>query len=162
MLMKIKHLFSTKLSAYSKRNREAGVSFVESAIIFPLVLMFIFGLIDFSIIARQYIIVTETLSSVGRKSSIWGSSCTVVNQTLMDSLTDELRTNLARQVSFIVTPGATETHPLGGGVSVTGKSLNVSISVPCQLCKIGYMFGTPTDVSITRSEFYAYENSSCT
>lgn len=100
---------------WRKRSGSKGQSLVETAIVLPIILLLIMGIIDFGLLFNNYIILSNASREGARKAALGGTDAEIVQtiQNMSPSL------QLAR-MSITITPGfASRNHGAEVKVAVT-------------------------------------------
>jgi len=102
------------LSRYIKNNR--GQALVEFALVLPVLLLFVVGMMDFGLIINQYIVVAEAAREGARSAALGNtdSAVTTVAKTAASSIDTS-------QLTVTISPGTTR---------VRGNSVTVTVAKP--------------------------------
>jgi Flp pilus assembly protein TadG len=109
---------------FSKLRNERGAAAVEFAIVLPLLLFVVFGIIEFSIIFYDKAMITNASREGARAGIVYrpGDPPRLTEQEIKDVVDTYLQTHL---ISFGGTSSATVTAPAAG--SATGTPLTVTV-----------------------------------
>lgn len=99
-----------KMTAYIKNNR--GQALVEFALILPVLMLLIVGVMEFGLIINQYMVVTQAAREGARSAALGGSNATVT--TTVKTAASQIDTS-----QIIVTISPSTTRVRGSGVTVT-------------------------------------------
>lgn len=100
------------ISNKRRRAREVGQSLAEFAIVVPIFLILVFGIVDFSLGLKAWLTVTNA-SREGARVLVLGQTCSQVT-----TATDNVAASLHPQVTVTITP-STCTGVTGDAMSVT-------------------------------------------
>ncbi|MHB9095211.1 MAG: TadE/TadG family type IV pilus assembly protein [Eubacteriales bacterium] len=120
------------------RKTEKGQAVVEMALILPILLMVIFGIIEFGRILNTYMIVTEISREGSRKGAVGGTD-SEIRTTVRSQVTDAgLDASLVHDSDIVITDPSTGTRP-------RGTSLKVQVSYPVDIIApyLGPLIGDP-------------------
>lgn len=122
-----------------KKDNEHGQSLVEFALVLPVLVLFLMGIIDFGRIVATHLIVAEAARDVARYASLGDTDAG------LDSVMQSDTSVIGSGATLTVNPAGSRTS--GGTVSVTvGDS--VSIFDPVLALIIGNHFGVQSTVSM--------------
>ena len=107
------------LARYMKNNR--GQALVEFALIIPVLLLLVVGVMEFGLVINQYMIVTEAAREGARSAALGGTNATVT--TVVKTAASQIDTS---QLTIVISP--TTTRIRGNGVTVTVKKPVKSIT----------------------------------
>lgn len=71
-----------------RNNSGKGQSLVETAIVLPLILLLLMGIIDFGLLFNNYIVISNASREAARKGALGGSDGDILN--IVEALTDTL------------------------------------------------------------------------
>lgn len=123
------------------RKTEKGQAVVEMALILPVLLLIIFGIIEFGRILNTYMIITE-ISREGARAGCVGGSDSDIRSTVRSRATDSgLDAALINDTDIVITPNT--------GSRLRGESLQVRVSYPVDIIAplLGPIIGDPYIVS---------------
>jgi TadE-like protein len=132
----------------SRGRREDGIALVEFALVLPVLLAVLTGILQFGLMFNRYITLTDAVRAGARTASL-GRGLTnpcdpAVDQTVSSALDIGLTTG-----AVTVTPGGTSTcsgasgYPYGsGGNFVQGDAVTVTAHIPYAFQIFGVSFGT--------------------
>ena len=106
-----------------RRRRQSGQALVEIALVLPILLMVLMGIIDFGRVFHGYLAVTNAARAAVRQAAV-GASDALVIQTAMDSSS----TLDISQVTVTVSPSLFQRYP-GGSITVQVQ-YNLAILTP--------------------------------
>jgi Flp pilus assembly protein TadG len=108
-------------------NREKGSSAVEFALVLPVLMLILFGIIEFSIIFYDKAIVTNASREGARRGIVYLSASTGVSaDEVASTVSSYCSSYLVSFGSGTVTPSTTVT----GNCAVPGSSLTVTVNYP--------------------------------
>lgn len=99
-----------RMTSYIKNNR--GQALVEFALILPVLMLLIIGVMEFGLIINQYMVVTEAAREGARSAALGGSNATIT--TVVKTAASQMDTS---QLTVTVSPATTRVR--GNGVTVT-------------------------------------------
>lgn len=118
------------------RRNQRGQAVVEMALVLPILLMLIFGIVEFGRILNTYMIVTNLSREGAREGAVGGTDTEIVNAVESGTNADQFDT---ASISIAIDPPATLSgRPRGSAVKVT-VSYPVDIIAPI----IGPIIGDP-------------------
>lgn len=100
------------------RRRSKGQSLVETAIILPIVLLLVMGIIDFGLLFNNYILISNASREGARKAALGGSDIEIV-QTVQNMTTT---LELSKMAIAITPPYGSRGHGAAVKVSITYRS----------------------------------------
>ena len=107
------------LTGYIKNNR--GQALVEFALIIPVLLLLVVGVMEFGLVINQYMVVAEAAREGARSAALGGSNATVT--TVVKTAASSIDTS---QLTVTISP--TTTRVRGSGVTVTVQKPVASIT----------------------------------
>jgi Flp pilus assembly protein TadG len=124
-----------QIDTIAKRRTEAGTTIVEATIVFPLMLLLVFGIAEFGISYTQWNSLTNAVREGARTGVVFRSPCDAVAVT---SLVQTTVSNFAGS-SGIDTTGITSS--VTGACTGTGTQLTVTASVPYNYIALSALAG---------------------
>ncbi len=117
------------------RRNQRGQAVVEMALVLPILIMLIFGIVEFGRILNTYMIVTNLSREGAREGAVGGTDTEITNAVQNGTNADQFDTGL---MSITIDPPAMSERPRGSAVKVT-VSYPVDIIAPV----IGPIIGDP-------------------
>ena len=120
------------------RETEQGQAVVEMALILPILLMLLFGVVEFGRILNTHMIVTEISREAARKGSVGGTD-TEIRDTVRSQATDSgLESSLILDGDIVITDPSSVKR-------ARGTTLKVQVSYPVDIIAplIGTLVGDP-------------------
>jgi Flp pilus assembly protein TadG len=103
---------------WKHRRRQKGQSLVETAIILPIILLLIMGIIDFGLLFNNYIIISNASREGARKAALGGTDTAVVQT--VQNMTTSLQ---MADMTISITPGySSRNHGTEVKVTVTYRN----------------------------------------
>jgi Flp pilus assembly protein TadG len=132
-------------------NREKGSSAVEFALVLPVLMLILFGIVEFGFILYDKAIVTNASREGARRGIVYrGVSAGVSAEEIVDTVSSYCGSYLVSLGSGTATPSTTIT----GNCAVPGSSLTVAVNYPYTflvLPDLGRSFGGSLTGGITLS-----------
>jgi Flp pilus assembly protein TadG len=113
------------------RHNQKGVAVVEFAIVLPLLLLLLFGIIEFSLLMYNKAMVTNASREGARRGIVYRVDPTTFNYSPLDDT--QIRTEVTNYLSnHLITLSGTSTHTttITRAVEVSGNTLNIQVSYP--------------------------------
>lgn len=103
---------------WKHRRRQKGQSLVETAIILPIILLLIMGIIDFGLLFNNYIVISNASREGARKAALGGTDTAVIQT--VQNMTASLQTH---DMTISITPGySARSHGTEVRVTVTYRN----------------------------------------
>lgn len=120
------------------RKTEKGQAIVEMALILPILLMLLFGIIEFGRILNTYMIVTEISREAARKGAVGGTDAEIRTTVWSQAADSGLDSSLIAESDIVITDPSSVKRP-------RGTTIKVRISYPVDIIAplIGSLIGDP-------------------
>ena len=114
-----------------KRRHEKGASAVEFALVLPLLLLILFGIIEFGFIFYDKAIVTNASREGARRGIVYSKNSAGIPVAVPTSdITDIVSSYCASYLVSLGTGSATPSTTITGNCAVPGNSLTVTVTYP--------------------------------
>lgn len=120
------------------RKTEKGQAVVEMALILPILLMLVFGIVEFGRILNTYMIVTEISREATRKGSVGGTDLQIRDTVRSQAGDSGLESSLIQDADIVITDPSSVKR-------ARGTTLKVQLSYPVDIIApvIGTLVGDP-------------------
>lgn len=120
------------------RKTEKGQAVVEMALILPILLMLVFGIVEFGRILNTYMIVTEISREAARKGSVGGTDLEIRDTVRNQAVDSGLKSSLIQDADIVITDPSSVKR-------ARGTTLKVQLSYPVDIIApvIGTLVGDP-------------------
>lgn len=120
------------------RKTEKGQAVVEMALILPILLMLVFGIVEFGRILNTYMIVTEISRDAARKGSVGGTDLEIRDTVRNQAVDSGLDSSLIQDADIVITDPSSVKR-------ARGTTLKVQVSYPVDIIApvIGTLVGDP-------------------
>lgn len=120
------------------RKTEKGQAVVEMALILPILLMLVFGIVEFGRILNTYMIVTEVSREAARKGSVGGTDLEIRDTVRNQAVDSGLESSLIQDADIVITDPSSVKR-------ARGTTLKVQVSYPVDIIApvIGTLVGDP-------------------
>jgi Flp pilus assembly protein TadG len=133
------------------RHNEKGAAIVEFAIILPLLLLLVFGIIEFSLLMYNKAMITNASREGARRGIVYRVDPATFNYS---PLTDtQIRTEVTNYLSnYLITfspTATTHTTNITRAVEVSGNTLNVQVSYPYNFLVVPSIAALPGSITLS-------------
>ena len=117
------------------RKTEQGQAIVEMALVLPILIMLIFGIVEFGRILNTYMIVTDLSREGAREGAVGGTDSDIETTVRSNATAADLEES---DLSVLI-------NPASGGIRARGTSVEVQVSYPVDIIApvIGTIIGDP-------------------